>query len=364
MFSHSMSGSGIIGSDELCALLTNNCKKGVVHILSGNSGVGKTTIVRHVLETSNIPFVSFDSRTKKSIKYITEHSTDFIKHDNGDKRALVFDEFEFFVDECVGVKSIVDLVRTLGALTFIITSQASIIKVAKHFGVLKPMYHTMPVLPSNETLELCKSFCKSNKLKMPVSELRKRIAVFHPDIRKLLNNLCSPSTGNDFRDINYVIFHKLLHNNYTSFDSKLSAASSDIFSLVPMAHENYIKWGTSDAIPKASESLAMCDAIHTHMFTNQLWDLIDTVSCLGVIHPSVIISANKAKLADIKYGSVLSKMSNLQTKLKTIKTIKNVCNATTNEQLVATKLLLSKGCDLGFTLSKSCNSSLQKLYCY
>ena len=360
-----MPGSGIIGADSLCRTLADNCKPGIVHILNGSPGVGKTTIIRHVLKTLNIQFVSFDSRTKKSIKYITEQSKDFIKHEAGYTKALVFDEFECFIDEGVGVKSIVELIGSLGALTIIIASQAVMIKIVKHFGVLKPIYHTMPLISKSDALVLCKSFCKSNKLKIRVSKLREKIAVFHPDVRKLLNNLYSPDTAhNDFRDNNYASFHKLLHNHDASFDSKLIISSSDAFSLVPMAHENYIKWGTCNAISKASDSLAMCDVIHTYMFTNQFWELIDVVSCMGVIHPSTIISGKKAKLTDINYGSVLSRMSNLHTKLKTIEIIKNVCNATTNEQLIATKLLLSKGCDLGFKLSKSHNSSLQKLYCY
>ena len=355
--------NSIVGNEDVIQKL-KRCirdKCGALQIICGVSGSGKTHIVRSVLQSEGYHPITFDASEKKSIKNYKQKMYDAMSHIQHQRTALFFDEFEALISDNVGARTIIDYLGTFlrksSEVPVVVACVPSVLnKVLKYARTAKLAVEThVTKCPSyDQLIQLC--LCEANQLDIKVSRetIKDKVKMCDGDIRSLIKNVaCSDltSTKLTLSEDHETLFNALMTRTCKNIDQEIKMIESDSFSLIPMMHENYPGMVSRNTHYKIAHSLSECDNLHTNMYATQSWETSYAHFVTGVLIPRLHVT----KKASCKYGSLLSKISNRQSKLNSMEKLKEDCNVTTVDQLIALSNMENPN------LSKRTQESLKRL---
>ena len=307
----------------------------------GGTGTGKSNMISCILKEEKFKSTIFDASFKRSVKSIKIKVNEVISHSHFCKNAIVFDEFEHVVEENFGAAVLIDLIKTIKNVpVFVIMNNSVKLRVLKLCTKFKYHIHDMTSPHESILIKYIRKIAKREHLKISKKNIVHRIKFFQTDVRKLINSIKVPFDesesqlsffvkNDNLSTVNYVL------ENKESLNSKIKSIESDIFASVPIVHENYIIITATSSHAKISRLMSECDIFHTYIYATQAWDLLFTCAICGVLIPCSL--AHKQRVN--KYGTILSRMSNAQTKDKAVKTLMKSLNVSTLSQLHACKLL-------------------------
>jgi ABC-type dipeptide/oligopeptide/nickel transport system ATPase subunit len=324
---------------EIIEKFSSNNKS--VIVIAGPCGCGKTTVVDFIVQQCKFKELYIDSHFVKSNKHFSETlmNTCFTYYV---KTCIVFSDFEFILNDTVYNNTIKSCILRVPHNVIISINVDCVKKFNQSFcNDINHTLYMLPLLTIASTRKKLNSIIKNENIKVNKSEINKCIDEL-PDIRKVIQNLEHfNSKDYQFSHSSQCIAH-ILNNRDISQSSTL-----DMFNVIPLIHEGYIKHSNKTGITMLSEVVAYCDIIHTHCYKTRAW--LSSESALLVLFLSAIRHYSQRKrYSDIDFpnGKVLSKMSNKCTKIQTFARLKDKYNCTTDEQLYVCKLLNSKKCKL------------------
>lgn len=303
--------------DEIESWLTNNVQYCIV---KGDIGCGKSYTVTKTLKKNNCNQLLFDIDTKTTYPnfisklkesynfktfwnyiYVIDNAGAFF-NDKGD--------IDFIVNEFPDIKMMF-IISTLDENAFL-----KKIKTTNYTTI-----HIKP--PTNSQLK------KIFKLSQSVQEIKEIMKESSNDIRQLIYK-CKYEIGNSVKDKQLTNMYSLCEE---MFDKNVTVDEitqhADIFILPTMFHENYIKCNKIN-VSDISYDVCIGDIFHTYMYKNANWDYMDFVIYTSVVQP--LSKCNKSKV-DVKYGTVLSKIMNCQTRKKTMKKMCEQYNVSNIQEL-------------------------------
>ena len=314
-------------------------------VICGGVCSGKSVLAEEIVQMLNFKSLYFDASVKRSVKYINETIATFV-YANAEKKVVVFDEFEYIIQENVGANTIIDLLKHVQVPVIICIQSNYIKRMYKITGKHSATYVDMCKPSISALVKLCKDEAARQKIKVTQKAIKEKIEIFNTDIRKLLNSLNTNSKVHELCTDCYEV-GDILFDCKNTIVHKMSLAQQDLFIIVPIVHENYLN--VSRDVPRCASLLGECDKIHTVMY-NEGGAMYEHCSLLGAAFVSYYCSKPKT----IKYGSVLSKISNIQTKEKTIKKLFEETQVQTIDQL----LILSMN---NYKVSRNTQQALNKL---
>lgn len=303
-----------------------------IQIIHGESGTGKTSIANIICKTNNIDTLEFNSTFKRSVKSFTTNIDDFLGNVSFEKKkGILFDEFEVFVQDNIGIYTILDTFSKYANThpIFICINSFYISKLEK-YKKCKLFFYKISLPNKAIITQHCKSIIKQENLLISKPKLNTMINSTFPDIRKIINSLFYINIENDIFCYDYTSNFKFLNSKQNNLNKKLTTAESEIFIQVPIFHENYISLCNEKDISIIADSFSKSDILHTYVYLNQSYNLSYSVIINGIIIPSYHMYNN---VNEIKYGSILSKFSNKKTKNKIFKSTIEQLNIQTLDQL-------------------------------
>jgi len=363
--------------------INNNKTQGI--LISGNQGLGKTTIIKLILENLNYivkiinPNDIKDHRIYDDFNYYYNFinsiysKINFNNINNKKKIALIFDETEniSLTSEKKYIMNIYKHNNKLKAfpLIFISNNQHS-----KLLNDLKKYCDEIifSSLTNNELKQLILKILVNENIEIENNNIIEKIILFSQyDIRRLINileeltyhicnNLITEQTLDEFieksreKNIDIGLFEstiKLL-NNYLDYENILKLYETEKVLLPLMVHENYLykvlnknkKNKSILNIVNISDSLSRGDNIETSIYTDQNWYLQNIHGFFTCLNTSFWI--NKAnndniKINNIKFSADLNKTSLKNINRKNINNLSKIINNKSNLEI----LLLNKICN-------------------
>jgi DNA polymerase III delta prime subunit len=304
-----------------------------IQILHGESGTGKTSVINLICNTNNIDALEFNAGSKKSLKYFNEKIFDFLSNKSLEKtKAIIFDDFEVLIQEHIGAISILDILCNYTQHPIFICVNSFYIQKLEKYKKCNMFFYKIPMPTKALITKHCLNITKKENIPKSKTIIQKLIHENYPDIRKIINSLLQ--INNNKFDIfchDFTSQFTILQSKSMNLESKLKIGENELFIQIPIFHENYLNMCDNDNISTISESLSNADVAHTYIYLNQLYNLTYLVVINGICIPSYYMkNANNYK---IKYGSVLSKVSNKKTKDKIFCSTKDILNTQTIEQL-------------------------------
>ena len=337
--------SDILGNEITVNEIRTELHNGSNHtwLIFGGTGSGKSKMISCILNEHGYTTTVFDASFKRSVKSIKSKAEEVIKHSHFCKTAIVFDEFEHVVEENFGAVVLIDFIKTLTQVpVFVIMNTMVKLRVLKFCTKFEYQVFDMCTPDENILLNSIQKFVKKEKIKIKKRAILERIHIFQTDIRKLINSLEFPlqpeSSTNTFSKFDNLFSVNYVLENQSNTDKNIKVVESDIFASVPILHENYPSIAKSCKHAMISKLLSECDIFHTYIYSTQAWELLYMCAICGVLIPCLV--AEKKHVS--KYGTILSRISNAQTKDKAVKLLFSSLNVTTLPQIGACKLLQNK----------------------
>jgi replication factor C subunit 1 len=391
---------------EIFKWLNNLKKNSNSLIINGNQGIGKTHIIKLILEEFNYiiriinPNDIKDHRIFDDIgDYNNYNNSIYSKinfnnnNNNNNKIALIFDEIENITlnSEKKYVMNIhkENNKNKIYPLIFISNNQHS-----KLLNDLKKnSSEIIFTSPTNEELiQMIKKIIYNENIKFASNTIYDKIIDFaQSDIRRLINllqELSYHTVNNTITDkiidefieksrekninIGLVNSTKKLLNNYLDYDTIIKLYESEKVLLPLLIHENYIKkflYKSQDNMShimnnliNISDSISIGDNIETSIYTDQNWYLQNIHGFYTCINTSYWINKtkvnNKLDYNDIKFSADLNKTSLKNINRKNILNLSKIINNKSNNDI----LMLNSICNKLITTDE--NELIKLLTCY
>ena len=339
--------------DNYVKSLKDNSKLNKNILISGPSGIGKTSIAHLVLKKNNYRVIEFNASNiegNKTVKNVIKNSffhNNVLEMFNQDKKttAVIIDEYDALIS--IGAKT-----GTSEILSLLKTSH----KTKKDKEKIKvPIIFTCKNLNEKKILEL-KKYCKEFKLKdLTTFEIeqvlnniiKKEEINFDDDAFKIFCKSQGKDIRNNINNLQYLFKKDIKHitiDNIKKLESTINEKDKDIqlntginkiflsnniknselediyhmdTFLIPMIiHENYIhiiinkhRKNYVKHISKISDLLCINDIMNNKTFRNNYWEIINYLPYLSTIPVNKIIKKNNIE-CKINYSSLFfSKLS-------------------------------------------------------
>lgn len=379
--------SEIIGNKQQINLFNKwildlNTKKNMSIIISGEYGIGKTLIVKLLLEQNGYNVKNISSNEIKDYRLYDDfydyynfnksiYSKLSFKNHISTKVALIFDEIEN-ITLCSEKKYILEIYKDNNKyksfpLIFITNNRHSKLlydlkKNCAEIMFLKPSYDDLVKLGNhicNFENIIVESFDKI--IEFSQYDIRRFINILQELSYHRINNKITDLIIDEFiikskeKNIDIGLFeatYKIL-NNYTNYDNILKLYETEKVLLPLMIHENYIKkvlFNTSsiedslNIIIKISNSISRADNIETSIYIDQYWYLQNIHGFYSCINTSYWINKNNNYILDmsnIKFSSDLNKTSLKNINKKNINNLSKLVGKKNIEEI----LLLNSFCN-------------------
>jgi nucleoside-triphosphatase THEP1 len=368
----------------------NNLKKSSHSlIINGNQGIGKTHIIKLILEEFNYitriinPNDIKDHRIFDDIADYNNYNNsiyskiNFNNNQNNNKIALIFDEIEnitlnsekkyvmnihkdnnknkiyplIFISNNQHSKLLNDLKKNSSEIIFTTPTNEELTTIIK-----KIIYNENIVFASNSIYEKIINFAQS--------DIRRLINLLQELSYHRVNNTITDSIIDEFIDksrekninIGLVNSTKKLLNNYLDYDIIIKLYESEKVLLPLLIHENYIKKilnKSQDNIAtimniliNISDSISIGDNIETSIYTDQNWYLQNIHGFYTCINTSYWINKtkinNKLDYNDIKFSADLNKTSLKNINRKNILNLSKIINNKSNNDILMLNALCNK----------------------
>ena len=352
----------LIGYDKLYKTLASALDSKKLIILYGPTGSGKSTIVANALREAQYCPLWIDSRTRRSIQTIQNDVSTAVYY-NGTfvQNAIVADELECMLSETFPMGQMLSVLNEAVARVPVVlichkSCEEKLTKLTCKIDCTV-LYTQKPSIAALVTL------CESKRCTLTKKEIRRRCVANNGDIRKLLANL-SNAEDCELLSENAMSHCELFAQVMNRDDSlptgtRVNLAFSNIFSLIPMVYENFVHLVPTNNHWKALSFLCEGDVLHTHLYSHQSWTMYYACVITAVLCTRALCTLQSNE--PICYGSLLSKISNMQTKKLSLERLKSECKVTTPEQLFALKRIVESN-PRKHGLRKQTASSLKKLF--
>jgi DNA polymerase III delta prime subunit len=382
----------VIGNSQQIKTFNNwissiNSHKNQSIIISGNQGIGKTLIIKLILEEHNYivkiinPNEIKDHRCYDDLNdyynFVNSIYSKINFNNNKNKKiALVFDETEN-ITLTSEKKYIMDIYKENNKnknfpLIFISNNQHSKLLYDLKKGCNEIVFNQPTI---NELIKLINNICNNENIIINNNEIYEKIISFSQfDIRRLINilqelsfHIIDKTITNDiidefilksrYKNIDIGLFDATFSilNNYLSYDNIIKLYESEKVLLPLMIHENYIKKilyksndninNIIDSLVDISNSISIGDNIETSIYTDQNWYLQNIHGFFTCINTSYTI--NKLKNTynllydDIKFSADLNKTSLKNINRKNINNLGKFINNKSIEEI----LMLNRICN-------------------
>jgi DNA polymerase III delta prime subunit len=374
---------------EIISWLDNLKKNSNSLIINGNQGIGKTHIIKLILEEFNYiirvinPNDIKDHRIFDDIADYNNYNNsiytkiNFNNSTNHNKIALIFDEIENITlnSEKKYVMNIhkENNKNKIYPLIFISNNQHS-----KLLNDLKKnSSEVLLTTPTNDELKLMiKKIIYNENITFASSSIYDKIIEFaQQDIRRLINllqelsyhainNTITDKIVDEFieksreKNINIGLVNstKKLLNNYLDYDVIIKLYESEKVLLPLLIHENYIKKILNksqdnvktimDILINISDSISIGDNIETSIYTDQNWYLQNIHGFYTCINTSYWINKtkvnNKLECNDIKFSADLNKTSLKNINRKNILNLSKIINNKSNNDILMLNAICNK----------------------
>jgi replication factor C subunit 1 len=375
----------------------NNLNDNYSIIISGNQGIGKTLIIKLILEKLNYlvhiinPNDIKDHRFYHDISeyYDYQNSIFFKLNPNNKKIALVFDEIEN-ITLTSEKKYIMDIFKDNNKmksfpLIFISNNQHSKLLNDLRKNCNEIIFNQPSI---NDMNNIIIKILKSENIKY--NNIDSFISLIHFsqfDIRRLINLLQELSfhIKNNFIDDELILefinksrlkntdiglFDSTLNilNNPLDFDTVINLYESEKVLLPLMIHENYIKKinknnsnNVLDICSSISDSISKGDNIETTIYTDQNWFLQNIHGFFTCYNISHLINKleNNNKINKIDFSLDLNKTSLKNINKKNINNLSKIINNKSNQEII----LLNYMCN-HFINNNQVDNLIKILYSY
>lgn len=307
-----------------------------IHVISGSSGTGKTSLVEFIAKHNKLDLLTFDAGVKRSLKYIKDTIQTFINY--GSNKGIFMDEFEIFFIENIGAQTLLQDLSTYINIPIFIAINSKFLYKLKKIYPLKSNITSHSILSPSRTIIINK-FCKLNP-NYNKKYIQYIVDRAYPDIRSMKNHLQMKNSdieNNVFEIECQEIFKLIVDKTDSSLETKMLQAKKDMFTLIPIMHENYLKLSKIDNQKIIADLISTSDVYHTKMYETQDWNTSYLAILCGLLLPSHYVKLKTN--THVSYGSILSKISNLKTKEKTFNQMKDDLNVDTDMQLKCIHLL-------------------------
>ena len=295
-----------------------NSEEDNIILIYGPIGSGKTIFWKESLNDYNC--IIYDNENKKSVQNIKEEIQKIYGFNFFMKNVIILEDteedkqkFQILFDEFPKMK-------------FVLTSS-----IKNYVPSLTNEYKVINIEIPNENL--IQEYFKTKSKKINKTKIKTILKQNENDIRQLFiqleNNFMKDSKDKLLTSI-YSVVNKVFSKERTNMDLMITNGSLDIFSIPPMIHENYVtKCKTNKILLKNSLDVCYGDILHTYMYKNADWDFIPYVICQSILNSSY----NCYPLETVKFGSIISKILNCQTRKKTTLNIFQMYNVNSLDEL-------------------------------
>ena len=302
-----------------------------VILLYGASGCGKTSIVDYLLQSLEFKEICIDAQFVKSQKTFNEIISN-VQYSYYVKTCIVFSDFENILNDNIYNKIIKQAVLQIPHNIIFTLHIDFYDKFKKCFSDISVIEFKLKNVTIDEMSKKLTEICKQEKIKCTKKTLQSCLSHL-PDIRKCIQNLEYVNN----KDIAFV--HS--SDKIVCFlnNDNVPMSSFDMFTMVPLIHENYIKICSQKMMTDMTKSIVFADIIQTHCYKHQSWDfsLYCIIYICGVLKNSIL--KKKYDSSQFVNGKILSKMSNKQTKYNTFDKLKREYKCNTTSQLYLCKRL-------------------------
>ena len=384
--------SDIIGNKqqikELIKWLNNlHNSKTQTLVISGNQGLGKTTIVKLILEDFNYIVRIINPNEIKEHR-IHDDFNDYYNFTNSvyakiefndvknKKVALVFDETEN-ITLTSEKKYVMDIYKENNKsksfpLIFISNNQHSkllndlkknCVEIVFNLPSFEDLFTFIKIIAIKENIIFESHIIIDKLIHFSQYDIRRLINIFQELSYHSVNNLITCEQINEFinksreKNIDIGLFeatNKIL-NDYQDYETIIKLYESEKVLLPLMIHENYLKkklnksklpWATTiHDIIQISDSISRGDNIETSIYTDQNWYLQNIHGFYTCLNTSYWINKNKTNykinIDEMKFSSDLNKTSLKNINRKNIINLSKIINNKSNQEI----LMLNKICN-------------------
>ena len=302
-----------------------------VILLYGASGCGKTSVVDYLLHSLKFKEICIDAQFIKSQKTLNEIISN-VQYSYHVKTCIVFSDFENILNDNIYNKIIKQAVLQIPHNIIFTLHIDYYDRFKKCFSDISVMDFKLENVTIDEMSKKLTEICKKEKMKCTKKSLQSCLYNL-PDIRKCIQNLECVNNKDMVFAHNADKISCFLNND------NIPLSTFDMFTMIPLIHENYIKICSQKTMKNMSESIVFADIIQTHCYKHQSWDF--SLYALMYICGILKISVLKKKYDSLHFanGKILSRMSNKQTKYNTFEKLKHEYKCNTTSQLYLCKRL-------------------------
>jgi hypothetical protein len=312
----------------------NNSYNKSCMLISGNHGVGKTTLITSILNSMGYKIYKINFMKINNFKNVNEFInksifgigiSDKLNNININKKIILIDNIECISsnNEKLLIKNLTKFNDINWYLPIILISNNDHNKLI--FYVKKIAYEIQIYNPNKEILEniLCKICMQENINLADEKVLYKIIEHSHNDIRSLITILqsikiiygekyFSLDNFDDFiktckmKDIDYHIFDgaQKLFFGYDNIDNVIRLFETEKTAIPLMIQQHYVDHLKNNDITltnKISNSIACGDIIENYVYENNIYDIRDIQAFYECIYPSYVLT-NKLNPKKINYN--------------------------------------------------------------
>lgn len=275
----------LFGREDLVVSLNTIVNDNDVVCVYGSVGVGKTTLVNHVIKDKRVIHLTRDMIPTKDLL------VSFVERVGNERIHLVFDDFDktysYVIDYLKSHKRL-----SKGSL-ILITSSIAKIDFCECLLVNPLSFENLLTLGAKES-------------SLSDEEIRIHAMKSNGDLRQFKSRLKYNSQNDTFKTPK-TLMCDLLHHKENPMNLVGKWLEEYGFSC-SMIHENYIDQSSLDNIVDSSESLSLADTYDTEIYKGD-WDMLQYYTPAAIIKPVLNLDIPK-KSCYIRNGSMWSKFSN------------------------------------------------------
>lgn len=344
-------------SDGLIATLQKLLLNSSKVVIVGHTGTGKTYAINTACARAGIEQTVIDASCKRSMTSTVSKLN--LNTSRLCDTCIVFDSFDALIDENMSTQS---MIESVGSSTHAVVieihpkNEKKITKLFKH-NVFHVLHANDYPFSKAQLHRILLEYAKSSNIRISKVGAMRLVETHSPNISAMKNAVLFSDGMDKTAGYGEAVEKAMWITQSHDIDTRIKLAQADIFAVPAVFQENYISYVKPHDVYSIASSFARADVLHTQMYHNQSWHLIDEYIAQSVLYPcsKMRVRPNAA----MKYCTNLSKLSNIVAKNNTVDRLGSELGTTTLKQAyVAWKLHSAKV----VRVTKPLASSMKRLF--